>query len=218
KTGGGYQAARTFNVGTQPAGLAAVDFNHDGRLDLVVADFGDPINAIDGDIALLLGNGDGSFQAPRQFIAGPGIPGSVAVADFNGDGNPDAVVAQFSTSRAPAAVSLLLGNGNSSFGQPKNIALFSLPGSQALQVIAADFDHDGKGDIAYRTITDLNRITVQLGNGDGTFQTPTVATFAGFTTVFSTFSIGDFNNDGVLDFAVEETPFIEVLLGNGDGT
>jgi len=218
KTGGGYQAARTFNVGTQPAGLAAVDFNHDGRLDLVVADFGDPINAIDGDIALLLGNGDGSFQAPRQFVAGPGAPISVAVADFNGDGNPDAVVAQFSTARAPAAVSLLSGNGNNSFGQPQNIALFSLPGSQALQVIAADFNHDGKRDIAYCTITDLNRITVQLGNGNGTFQAPRVVTSAGFTTVFSTFSIGDFNNDGILDFAVEETPFIEVLLGNGNGT
>ena len=84
-------------------------------------------------------------------------------------------------------------------------------------MIAADFNHDGKSDIAYRTITDLNRITVQLGKGDGTFQTPTVVTSADFTTVFSTCSIGDFNNDGILDFAVEETPFIEVLLGNGDG-
>jgi len=215
---GGFQAARTFNVGTQPAGLAAVDFNNDGRLDLVVADFGDPLNNIGGDLALLLGNGDGTFQAPRQFVAGPGAPISVAVADFNGDGNPDAVVAQFSTARAPAAVSLLSGNGNNSFGQPQNIALFSLPGAQALQVIAADFNHDGKSDIAYCTITDLNRITVQLGNGDGTFQVPRVVTSAGFTTVFSTFSIGDFNNDGILDFAVEETPFIEVLLGNGNGT
>ena len=218
KQGGGFQAARTFNVGTQPSGLAAVDFNHDGRLDLVVADFGDPINNIDGDIALLLGNGDGSFQAPRKFVAGPGRPVSVAVADFNGDGKPDAVVAQGSTALAPAAVSLLLGNGTNSFGQPTNIALFPLPGSEALQVIAADFNHDGKSDIAYRTITDLNRITVQLGNGDSTFKTPTVVTSAGFTTVFSTFSIGDFNNDGILDFAVEETPFIEVLLGNGNGT
>jgi hypothetical protein len=218
KNGGGFQAARTFNVGTQPAGLAAVDFNHDGRLDLVVADFGDPSNNIGGDIALLLGNGDGTFQAPRKFVAGPGGPISVAVGDFNSDGNPDAVVAQVSTARAPAAVSLLLGDGNNSFGEPKNIALFSLPGSQALQVIAADFNHDGKNDIAYRTITDLNRITVQLGNGDGTFKTPMVVTSAGFTTVFSTFSIGDFNNDGILDFAVEETPFIEVLLGNGNGT
>jgi len=218
KKGGGFQVARTFNVGTQPSGLAAVDFNHDGRLDLVVADFGDPINNIGGDLALLLGNGDGTFQVARKFVAGPGEPISVAVGDFNGDGNPDAVVAQDSTARVPAAVSLLLGDGNGSFGRPKSIAVFSLPGAQALQVIAADFNHDGKSDIAYRTITDLNRITVQLGNGDGTFKTPTVIASAGFTTVFSTFSIGDFNNDGILDFAVEESPFIEVLLGNGNGT
>jgi len=218
KKGGGFQAAKVFRVGLQPAGLAAVDFNHDGHLDLVVADFGDPSNNIDGDVALLLGNGDGTFQAARKFAAGPGRPISVAVGDFNGDGNPDAVIAQGSTATAPAAVSVLLGNGKHSFGQAKNIAVFTLPGSEALQVIAADFNHDGKSDIAYRTITDLNRITVQLGNGDGTFQTPTVVTSAGFTTVFSTFSIGDFNNDGILDFAVEETPFIEVLLGNGNGS
>jgi hypothetical protein len=216
--GGGFQSARKFNVGTQPSGLVALDFNHDGRLDLVVSDFGDRINNIGGDIALLLGNGDGSFQAPRKFVAGPGSPASVAVADFNGDGNPDAAVAQVSTAFAPAAVSLLLGNGNNSFGQAKNLALFFLPGSQALQVIAADFNHDGKSDIAYRTITDANRVTVQLGNGDGTFQAPKVVTSADFTTLFSTFSIGDFNNDGILDFAVEETPSIEVLLGNGNGT
>jgi hypothetical protein len=215
---GGFHSAQKFTVGTQPSGLAAVDFNHDGRLDLVVSDFGDRINNIGGDIALLLGNSDGSFQAPRKFVAGPGSPASVAVADFNGDGKPDVVVAQASTAIAPAAVSLLLGNGNNSFGQPKNIALFFLPGSQALQVIAADFNRDGKSDIAYRTLTDTNRITVQLGKGDGTFQTPTVVSSTSFVTVFSTFSIGDFNNDGILDFAVEETPLIEVLLGNGDGT
>ena len=124
KQGGGFQAALKSNVGTQPSGLAAVDFNHDGRLDLVVSDFGDPINNIAGNVALLLGNGDGIFQAPRQFVAGPGIPISLAVADFNGDGNPDAVVAQVSTSLRPAAVSLLLGNGRTALDNLRTLPFF----------------------------------------------------------------------------------------------
>src|SRR5215831_13493405 len=115
KRGGGFQAAQTSKVGRQPAGLAAVDFNHDGHLDLVVADFGDPINNVSGDVALLLGNGDGSFQTARKFGAGPGLPLSVAIADFNGDGNPDAVVAENSTAFGPGAISLLLGDGTHGF-------------------------------------------------------------------------------------------------------
>jgi hypothetical protein len=85
-------------------------------------------------------------------------------------------------------------------------------------VLAADLNRDGKVDIAYLSLTDQNRVTVQLGNGNGTFQAPTVVTSAGFTTLFSACAIGDFNNDGILDFAVEESPSIEVLLGNGNGT
>jgi hypothetical protein len=182
-----------------------------------VADLGDPAKNIAGDVTLLLGNGDGSFQAPRKFAAGSGQPTSVAVADFNGDGKPDAVVAENPSGLVPGTISLLTGNGTASFGQPKNIAVFPLLGSLVLQVAAGDFNHDGKNDIAYRTITDLNRITVQLGNGDGTFQAPITVTSAGFTTSFFAFSIGDFNNDGILDFAVEETGLIEVLLGDGHG-
>jgi hypothetical protein len=62
------------------------DFNGDGKLDLVAADW------LGGTVSILLGNGDGSFQAPLRFAVGS-YPSSVAVGDFNGDGIPDVAVA-----------------------------------------------------------------------------------------------------------------------------
>jgi hypothetical protein len=62
-----------------------------------------------------------------------------------------------------------------------------------------DFNRDGKADIAYLSIFDDNRVSVQLGDGDGTFQ------------------LGDLNHDGIPDFAVEEDGVIETLLGDGKG-
>src|SRR5262249_13560414 len=79
------------------------------------------------------------------------------------------------------------------------------------------FNGDGKLDIAYISVFDDNRVSIQLGNGDGTFQAPLVVTSAGFTTSFFTYSIGDFNNDGIPDFVVEETGVLEVLVGDGRG-
>jgi hypothetical protein len=111
---------------------------------------------------------------------------------------------------------VLLGDGKGGFGSPKLIA--TVPLGLASTVTAADFNRDGKIDMAYLSVTDQNRVTVQLGNGNASFQTPRVVTSAGLATLFSTYSIGDFNNDGTLDFAVEESGFIEVLLGNGNGT
>src|SRR5437867_12391463 len=72
-------ARRDFAVGTNPQSIAVGDLNGDGRPDLAVA------NAGSNDVSVLLGNGDGSFQAAQSFAVGNG-PTSVAVGDFNGDG------------------------------------------------------------------------------------------------------------------------------------
>src|SRR5262252_3586540 len=98
-----------FNVGVNPASVAVGDFNGDGRLDLAVANEGTfPLYA-DGSVSVLLGNGDGSFQEPRNVGAGT-VPRSVAVGDFNGDGVLDLAVANQSS----ADVSVLLGNDDGS--------------------------------------------------------------------------------------------------------
>ena len=79
-----FQASRNFAAGFGPRSVAVGDFNGDGRPDLVVANNGD------GNVSVLLGNGDGAFQAAVNYAVGDN-PISVAVGDFNGDGKPDLV-------------------------------------------------------------------------------------------------------------------------------
>src|SRR5439155_18991020 len=90
--GGTFQAARFFASGSRPRSVAVGDFNGDGVPDLAVANFGSGTDSDPGSISVLLGAGDGTFQAAQPFAAG-GTPVSVAVADFDGDGKPDLAVA-----------------------------------------------------------------------------------------------------------------------------
>ena len=85
-------ARRDFDAGIHPQSVAVGDFNGDGVQDLAVANGGTLPSFLDGSVSVLLGNGDGSFQATQYFGAGSG-PRSAAVADFNGDGLPDLAVA-----------------------------------------------------------------------------------------------------------------------------
>jgi len=212
---GGFGPAKSFAAGNQPEGLVATDFNHDGHLDLIVSDFGTFPND-HGGVSLLLGNGDGTFQSPVSFGAGD-FPVGIATGDFNGDGNPDAVVADFGTSVGVASVTLLLGNGNHGFRPAQTVVTF--PTFTVFdQILSGDFNHDGKGDIAYISSLNDNRVSVQFGNGDGTFQAaiPVVVRNV-FSTIFFSFAAGDLNNDGIPDFAVEEGGIIETVLNDGDG-
>jgi hypothetical protein len=77
-----FQAAESYDVGYGPS-LAVADFNGDGILDLAVNDGTNP-----GTVAILLGNGDGTFRVQSYFLAVVAIS---AVGDFNGDGFPDLI-------------------------------------------------------------------------------------------------------------------------------
>src|SRR6266849_4157848 len=106
---GTFQAAQSYAAGSAPNSVAVGDFNRDGHLDLAVANLGTYPN-YNGTVSVLLGNGDGTFQAARSHAAG--VAFSVVVGDFNGDGFPDlAVVA----GPYPGAVSIFLGNGDGTF-------------------------------------------------------------------------------------------------------
>src|SRR5436309_2826356 len=111
-------ARKDFAVGSRPQSMAVGDFNGDGVLDLATANRGIYESSTDKDVTVLLGNGDGTFQPAQRFSTG-GVPVSVAVGDFNGDGRPDLAVANCDSygmfQGGCNTVSVLLGNGDGTF-------------------------------------------------------------------------------------------------------
>jgi hypothetical protein len=183
--------------------LAIGDFNNDGRQDLAVSDY------LWG-IAILLGNGAGSFTSAPYVpltIALRGYPDpSIAIGDFNNDGNQDFAVAQQNSS----TVSIRLGNGLGGFAAKPDVSVGS-----ALSVAIGDFNNDGKQDIATANGSQ-NTVSIRLGDGAGGF---TLQPDINVYTFPSEVAIGDFNNDGNQDFATANatSATISVRLGNGLG-
>ena len=131
------------------------DFNSDGTSDLVTADFNSNTASV------LLGNGNGTFQAKQSFGTGDS-PASVTVGDFNSDGKSDLVTADHSGNTA----SVLLGNGNGTFQARQAFGAGSHPRSVAV----ADLNGDGKNDLVTADEND-NTASVLLGNGTTTTTT-----------------------------------------------
>ena len=189
---GTFQTAVSYAVGATPQSVVVGDFNGDGKPDLAVADRGDSLGRSAG-VSVLLGNGDGTFQAAQNFAAGF-YPISVGVGDFNGDGKPDLAVANFPPDFVDGTVSVLLGNGDGTFQAAQNFAVRVL----CRFVAVGDFNGDGKPDLAVANLVS-NTVSVLPGNGDGTFQPP--QNF-GVGSLPISVGVGDFNGDGRSDLAV----------------
>ena len=209
KGDGTFQPHLDSPTGQSPTAIVAGDFNGDGKLDLVVAD-SSPTNAL---LSTLIGSGDGTFQNKFSQTL-PGILGSLAVGDFNGDGKLDVAAVIQGTS----AVSIFLGHGDGSFAAPVQYPtgpmLLSPPYHN---VLVGDFNGDGKLDLAAATD---NGIAILLGNGNGTFQPfSLVPSLLSYDPGDELVALTDFNGDGKLDIVkTTQTGIINVALGNGDGT
>lgn len=196
-----------YPVAGEPLSLIATDLDGDGILDLAATTIargqfeGPPVA---GTLSVLLGNGDGSFQPHRDF-GGIGFANSLLAADINGDSTPDIALAN----TEEGAVNVLLGDGHGGFG-----SILDTIAPQTGQMLAGDFNNDTKPDLAY---LGGSRVSVSLGNGDGTFQP--ALTNTGFNNG-SALAKADFNGDKNLDIAAYSyyPQGVAILLGNGDGT
>ena len=171
-------AARSYPAGFGGASQSvAADFNGDGIPDLAVVN---PCNGSDcgsgyASVAVLIGNGDGSFQAPVIYATGSYQPMSLAAGDFNADGVPDLVVASqcaSSVNCVTGLVSVLLGNGDGTFQSP---VPYSTGTGNSYFVATGDFNGDGNLDLAVANQIGPSAnsvVVILLGNGDGTFGSP----------------------------------------------
>jgi hypothetical protein len=197
----------SYPVGTSPNAVAVADFNGDKIPDLVVT------NRSAGTVSILLGKGDGTFQAARSFNANIS-PYYVAVGDFNGDGIPDLAVTNYSQAHSDSGVSVLLGKGEGSFGLPMFFPISSL--GQPTGLATADLNHDGKLDlvVAYSGRIRITPLSVLLGNGDGSFQS---AVDYGMGEANS-LAVADLNGDGNPDVVIADPSNARVTVYLGDGT
>jgi hypothetical protein len=149
-----------------------------------------------------------SFASPLQFAAGPVPPYGIVHADMNGDGKTDLVV----TNRTGDSISVLLGNGDGTFGAP--ITTSTGTGSAPEGLAVGDVNGDGIPDIVTAD-AGSNGITVLLGKGDGTFAPPLFFAAGQHT---DSVALGDFNGDGKLDIAATNYESNTISIFTGDGT
>jgi len=184
---GHFSTYADFSVGSGPNDITSGDFNGDGKVDLAVTNGG----GLDS-VWVLLGDGTGNFGTAAKYLCGS-APISVCSKDFNGDGFDDIAVANANSNN----VSVLISKGTSGafFNAVNYIAGNSSPMTCPESIVSADFNLDGKPDLAiansYQSI-----VFILCGTGNGTFNTSTY-----FSTDYGPLRVvsADFNGDGKPD-------------------
>jgi hypothetical protein len=190
-----------------PNAVAAADFDADGNMDVVYTAAG--VNGGWGFVVVLLGDGQGGFAAPHQYLL-HAHPGELAVADLNADGRSDVVTLNDNT------VSVLLGNGDGTLSYDWSASNFAA-GSDLVGLAVGDFTSDGIPDLVTKSNDGSGGMaTVLPGLGNGTFAAP-IYTFDGYV---GELAAADFDGDGNLDILTEDgfSGTASLLLGFGDGT
>ncbi len=216
KGDGTFQSATPFSIAsvTSLTAMCAGDWNGDQKADLALLDRGSST------LVILAGHGDGTFATADQHAIQHNSVNACAVADFNGDGKPDIGVVSgiLLGPSSEGFFSVFLGRGDGTFQPLSSMAV----ASGAASFVTADFNHDGKTDVAisgFGAFPLFNSVVQVLSSaGDGTFKqvfsTPDPITSAGVS--YGTLSAGDFSGDGIVDLISGNS--LAFLAGNTDGT
>ena len=206
--------------GSDPGAFYAASLRRNGIMDLVETGLTDPATSAPA-TAVLLGNGDGTFQKPVYYdvSANTSLLAGFTVDDVNGDGIPDIVVLNgtvgvYNGSVIPVTgtVTTLIGKGDGTFtiGPVSNLTW-----TDSLQAVSGVFKSGDVKDL-------LVGGTVLFGAGDGSFtQGPTndaIANLSINTPSVGGNAVGSLRNNGKLDVVVSEPGYVSIFYGNGDGT
>jgi hypothetical protein len=197
---GTFQAPQRFPAGEGVRAIAVHDVDGDGNADLMaVDDCLVPDNCDIGAVAVLLGNGDGTFQGPQLYSTGGMASLQLFVGDLNGDSKADALVLNMNDN----SVAVLLGNGDGTFHLEHT---YDSGGGYPMGLTAGDLNGDGKTDVVvtnpFDKYDDIKKgvVGVLLGNGDGTFQTAQTFRTGGIGAIST--AVADLNGDSMPDLAV----------------
>jgi hypothetical protein len=190
--------------------------NGDGNLDLIVAEYG---GTGTGDVGIFLGDGMGHFKQFGAYQAGI-EPISLAVADFNGDGNLDVAVANTGNDGSGESMMVFPGDGTGRLGQPDTYRLQGGRSGGPTAIATGDLDGDGHPDLAVAVVDrrkdHLPYVAVMLNDGTGKFKL-SGQYFAGGGGPTSV-AIADLNGDGRPDIAIgNENQSLGILLNKGGG-
>ncbi|HEX8265318.1 MAG TPA: FG-GAP-like repeat-containing protein [Pyrinomonadaceae bacterium] len=201
-TGNGtFNSPMPQSYGLSSNDLIGGDFNNDGKLDLAY-DSG----------SVFLGNGDGTFTI-SEVLYPFAYPDGIVTADFDGDGNLD--LAQSNNWRS--RIFIHKGKGDGKFPTPRYFAYYSTISTIGIDAVSADFNNDGRLDVA--AIESNSTVYVSLQNAGGVFVFPESPIYGSGSSASSSYTIvsADFNRDGNADLAYSYLGQINLLLGNGAG-
>jgi hypothetical protein len=199
--GGQFKSASYYSAGQVPYQLVATKLTNSGNLDLAVANFAT------GQIFVLLGNGDGTFQKPLKFSAP--APVALVPGDFNEDGNEDLAVVEYGGT-GESQIAIYLGDGRGGFKMSAGYE----SGVETTGVAVADFNGDGHANLA--VANNEGSVKIFLGTGKGTLKKPTSYKVGGKPYGVAA---GDLRGNGLSDLAVAEVGAgsVAVLLNDGKG-